>query len=66
LRLLGGLIAGEAIILGEGCAWLAVAMGLSTSGAAAMGLVPFLPGEAIKVALVMAAVSGVELARRKK
>jgi biotin transport system substrate-specific component len=66
LRLLGGLIAGEVIILGEGCAWLAVAMGLSASGAAAMGLVPFLPGEAIKIALVMAAVSGVELARRKK
>lgn len=66
LQLLGGLILGELIIFGEGCAWLAAAMGLGASGAAAMGLVPFLPGEAIKIALVMATVRGVELVRRKK
>jgi biotin transport system substrate-specific component len=66
LRLAGALISGEAIIFLGGCAWLALAMGLGWGHALRAGLLPFLPGEIIKGALILAAVRGVELARRPR
>ncbi len=62
-RLAGALLAGEAIIFALGCAWLGQVMHLGLAGALAGGLVPFLPGEGIKIALVIAAVRGVEYAQ---
>jgi biotin transport system substrate-specific component len=65
-RLAGALISGEAIIFLGGCAWLAVGMGIGWGHALRAGLLPFLPGEIIKMALILAAVRGVELARRPR
>ncbi len=62
-RLAGALLAGEAIIFALGCAWLGQVMRTGFAGALAGGLVPFLPGEGIKIALVIAAVRGVEYAQ---
>ncbi len=62
-RLAGALLAGEAIIFALGCAWLGQVMHAGLAGALAGGLVPFLPGEGIKIALVIAAVRGVEYAQ---
>ncbi len=69
LRLGGALLAGELVTFAGGCAWLAL-MPLATSNgtlaamgwsrAFALGLLPFLPGELIKMALVGAAVRGAE------
>ena len=64
LRLVGALVAGELIIFSGGCAWLMVAFRLSLPGALAAGATPFLPGELIKMALVVAAVRGAERATR--
>lgn len=63
-RLSGALLAGEAIIFAGGCAWLALGFRMSWSAALAAGATPFLPGELIKVALVVFAVSGLERASR--
>lgn len=52
LRWLVAGLAGEAVILTAGVAWLAAVVGWRDAVAA--GLVPFLPGEAFKVALVAA------------
>src|SRR5712692_308168 len=62
-RLAGALLAGEAIIFALGCAWLGQVMRVGLAGALGWGLVPFLPGEGIKIALVIAAVRGVEYAQ---
>ena len=62
LRLAGALVAGEAVTFAGGCAWLATAFGMGFSGALAAGLLPFVPGELIKMALVVVAVRGVERA----
>jgi len=62
LRLAGALAAGEAVTFAGGCAWLATAYGMGFSGALAAGLLPFVPGELIKMALVVVAVQGVERA----
>lgn len=64
VRLAGALVSGEAIIFIGGCAWLAIATGIGGGRALQAGLWPFLPGEAIKMALLIVAVRGVELARR--
>lgn len=66
VRLAGGLISGEAIIFLGGCAWLVTGMGLGWAHAFRVGALPFLPGEIIKMALILAAVRGVELARRPR
>ena len=66
LRLAGTLISGEAIIFLGGCAWLAWGMGFGWGRALYVGAWPFLPGEMIKVALILVAVRGVELARRPR
>jgi biotin transport system substrate-specific component len=65
VRLTGALISGEAIIFAIGCFWLAVATGLGWGPAISAGLLPFLPGEIIKMVLVAVTVRGVELARQK-
>jgi biotin transport system substrate-specific component len=63
--LAGALLCGETVIFAGGCAWLATAMHLGWNTAFRQGALPFLPGEIIKLALVVAAVRGVELARQK-
>jgi biotin transport system substrate-specific component len=65
LRLAGALLSGEAIIFLGGCSWLAIGAGLGWGHAFHAGLLPFLPGEIMKMALIVAAVRGVELARQK-
>lgn len=56
------LLAGSAIILGSGVAWLAV-LGGDVASAAAQGLWPFLPAEALKVAAVVGLVRAPQTAR---
>jgi biotin transport system substrate-specific component len=62
VRLTGALISGEAIIFAGGCAWLALGMRLGWTSAIYAGALPFIPGEIIKIALILAVVRGVELA----
>lgn len=66
LRLAGALVAGDAIILLGGCAWLLAALHLTLPAVLSQGVLPFLPGEAVKIALVLAAVSGLSLARKSQ
>ena len=49
LRTFGTLAAGEILILASGTLWLALYTGGSLAAAAAMGLVPFLAGDAVKL-----------------
>jgi len=65
LRLTGALIAGDTIIFLGGCFWLAIGAGLGWTHAFYSGLLPFLPGEIMKMALIVATVRGVELARQR-
>jgi biotin transport system substrate-specific component len=65
LRLASALVAGEAVTFAGGCAWLATGFGMGFSGALAAGLLPFVPGELIKMALVVVAVRGVERANSR-
>ena len=65
LRLTGALISGEAVIFAGGCAWLALGMRLGWTGAIYAGALPFIPGEIIKIALILAVVRGVELAWKR-
>ncbi len=60
LWLCGSLVAGELVTFAGGCAWLATAFRMGWSGALTAGAAPFLPGELIKMALVVVAVRGVE------
>lgn len=50
--LAAGLVAGALLILGCGAAWLAVVTGVPLLTALGAGFVPFLPGDALKVAAV--------------
>jgi biotin transport system substrate-specific component len=50
---IGGLVLGEVLIYAPGLAWLAVLFGPAKS--VAFGLLPFLPAEAVKLALAVAA-----------
>jgi biotin transport system substrate-specific component len=65
IRLAAALVSGEAIIFLGGCAWLAVGMRFGWSIALYAGAVPFIPCELIKLALILAAVRGVELSRER-
>ncbi len=60
LWLCGSLVAGELVTFAGGCAWLATAFRMGWSGALTAGATPFLPGELIKMALVVVAARGVE------
>jgi biotin transport system substrate-specific component len=64
-RLASALLAGEMIIFAGGCAWLALGMKLGWSNAIYAGALPFVPGELIKISLILAAARGVELARER-
>jgi biotin transport system substrate-specific component len=57
------LLCGEAVIFAGGCAWLALLFHFSFGGALKAGLLPFLPGEVVKLALLLVALRGLELAR---
>ena len=65
VRLTGALISGEAIIFAGGCAWLALGMRLGWTGAIYAGALAFIPGEIIKIALILAVVRGVEVAWKR-
>src|SRR5271170_4858537 len=65
VKLLIALTAGEAIIFTGGCAWLAEVMRLGWVNSLRLGALPFLPGEIIKMALIMSIVGGLEFARAK-
>jgi biotin transport system substrate-specific component len=64
LPLIGALISGEAIIFACGCAWLALPLGMGWNAAWSVGALPFLPGEIIKMTLIVVAAGGLQLARR--
>ena len=61
--LLAFVIGVAAIIFAGGCAWLALGMRLGWNGAIYAGALPFIPGEIIKMALVLAVVQGFELTK---
>jgi biotin transport system substrate-specific component len=65
-KLIGALVSGEAIIFVSGCAWLALVTRVGWTNSYHIGALPFLPGEVIKMALIVAAVGGLEFARPKK
>jgi biotin transport system substrate-specific component len=65
-RLIGALVSGEAIIFLGGCAWLALFTGSGWANSFRIGALPFLPGEVIKMALIVAAVGGLQFARPSK
>ena len=62
VQMTSALVSGEAIIFAGGCAWLALGMRLGWAGAIYAGALPFIPGEIIKIALILAIVRGAELA----
>jgi biotin transport system substrate-specific component len=62
-RLVGALVAGELVIFTGGCTWIAWGLGQGWPAALALGAAPFIAFEAIKIAIAVAAVRGVELAR---
>jgi biotin transport system substrate-specific component len=63
--LAGALLCGEAIIFLGGCAWLAFGMRLGWPAALQAGAIPFIPGEIIKMALIVALMGGFALYRRE-
>lgn len=69
-RLISSLLAGEIVIFAGGCTWLAVLLAkgsaLDWSRAFRLGALPFLAGELIKIALVVVALRGVELAQSRR
>jgi biotin transport system substrate-specific component len=65
LSLVGALISGEAIIFAFGCAWLALFLQMGWGLALQQGALPFVPGEIIKMALIVVAAGGLQLARRE-
>ncbi len=62
LALTGALLPGQVLIFASGCAWLASTRGWAA--AISLGVLPFLPGEAIKIAAVLAVTRGTETAAR--
>ena len=63
--LAGALLCGEAIIFFGGCAWLALGLHLGWPLAFQNGALPFIPGEIIKMALIVAIFGGFALFRRE-
>ena len=64
--LAGALVGGEIVIFLGGCAWLASGMHFGWRQAFTLGALPFLPGELVKMALITAAVGGVEILRQRE
>jgi biotin transport system substrate-specific component len=65
LWLVGALLTGELVTFAGGCGWLAAGMRFGLARALQAGALPFLPGELIKIALVVAGARGVERASRR-
>jgi biotin transport system substrate-specific component len=65
LSLIRALISGEVIIFSGGCVWLALGLGLGWKLALGQGALPFIPGEIIKMALIVAAIGGFRIFQRK-
>jgi len=65
LRLVAAVVPGEALILTSGFLWYTLLTGMSWGPALAGSVLPFLPFDVLKIALVVAAVRGVELATSK-
>jgi biotin transport system substrate-specific component len=63
--LAGALLCGEAIIFLGGCTWLALGMHLGWPLAFRAGALPFIPGEIVKMALIVALLGGFALTRRE-
>ena len=63
--LVGALLCGETIIFLGGCTWLALGMHLGWPVAIQNGALPFVPGEIIKMALIVTLVGGFALFRRE-
>lgn len=63
--LMGALFCGEAIIFLGGCTWLALGMHLGWPVAFQSGAMPFVPGEIIKMALIVGLLGGFSLLRRE-
>ena len=57
-----GLVLGTAACYGLGTVWLSAQMNVSLSAGAAMGVLPYLPGDAAK--MILAAAAGPEIAKR--
>ena len=66
LRLVAAVVPGQALILAAGFLWYMLLTGMSWSAAFAGGVLPFLPFDVLKIALVVAAVRGLELATLKR
>ena len=62
LLLTGALLPGQLLIFASGCAWLAITRGWAA--AVALGVLPFIPGEVIKIAAVLAVTRTTETATR--
>jgi biotin transport system substrate-specific component len=63
--LAGALLCGEAVIFLGGCTWLALGMHLGWTSAWRSGALPFIPGEIVKMALIVTLVGGFALFRRE-
>lgn len=63
--LVSALLCGEAIIFLGGCSWLALGMRLGWPLAIKSGALPFVPGEIIKMALIVTLVGGFAMFRRE-
>jgi biotin transport system substrate-specific component len=63
LSLVGALTSGELIIFAGGCAWLALLLRTGWGAALQQGALPFLPGEIIKMALIVVAAGGLQARR---
>ncbi|GID14451.1 biotin biosynthesis protein BioY [Actinocatenispora rupis] len=58
LRTVGTMVAGNAVIYAFGVSWLVATVGLSVGTALAVGVVPFLIGDGIKIALAAGILPG--------
>jgi len=65
-KLVAALFSGEVIIFVGGCAWLALLTGSGWADSLRIGAVPFLLGEILKMALIAAAVGGLQFAHPSK
>ena len=66
VQLSGALLAGQALIFASAAAWLALGLGQGWAIAFWSGVAPFVLGDLVKMAMVIAAVRGVELAKPQR
>jgi biotin transport system substrate-specific component len=58
-------VAGDLVILASGCLWLAVLTHASVPSALTLSVIPFLPGDALKIAAAAAMATGFRRLRRR-